>query len=129
MKIQMVRMAMLGSLLVVPLAAQAQGNPYALRIDRSLYALQGSSGATASASAAAGATRPAPQPTRAAAAIARSPAGESPVGSQEQALERRIAELAQERDAWKLRADSLEAELRLSRGAVPPIVYPPPARR
>jgi hypothetical protein len=119
--------AMFGALLVFPAALQAQGNPYVLQVDRALYALRVPATGAARPSAAGGASVDARAPLPQAAAP-RAPESDPRVRQREQHYENQLRDLARERDAWKLRADSLEAELRFSRGMVPPTVYPPPAR-
>jgi hypothetical protein len=120
--------ATLGVLLLFPLAAQAQSNPYVLQVDRAPYALRVPSAGVARPSAAGGASVDARAPLQQQATAARAPESDPIVRQREQHYEHQLRELVRERDAWKLRADSLEAELRLSRGHVPPTIYPLPAR-
>ena len=96
--------------------AQAADNPYVLKLDKARYALRVP---TPGANAAAGATRedvrPAPQIISA------------PIASgdyqrwrmREQDYELRISDLRREKESWRLRAETLESELRFYLSTTP----------
>jgi len=100
---------------LLPLAAaQAADNPYVLKLDRARYAL---ATPAAGVSAAAGATREDARPTPAVTPIA---TGDyQRLRAREQDYELRMTDLRRERDAWRLRAETLESELRFYLSTTP----------
>jgi hypothetical protein len=91
-------------------------NPYVLRLDRTPYVLRASA---LGASAAAGATRDdrRPAPHMASAPITSGDYQRWRI--REQDYELRIADLRREKEAWKLRAETLESELRFYLSTTP----------
>ena len=99
-------------------AAHAADSPYVLNLDRTPYVLKI---ATAGASAAAGATR---GDVRAVPAVAPSVAPAASWDYQrwrmrEQDYELRVSDLRREKEAWRLRAEMLESELRFYLSTTP----------
>ena len=96
-------------------AAQAADSPYVLKVDRAQYAL--TIPAAGAASAAAGATR---EDFRAISSAAPIPGGGYQAWRiKEQDYELRLADLRREKEAWRLRADTLESELRFYLSTTP----------
>ena len=95
-------------------AAQAADSPYVLKLDRARYALNIPA---AEAGAAAGATFEEVRPTPSAAPIA---SGDYPRWRlREQEYELRVSDLRREKEAWRLRAQMLESELRFYLSTTP----------
>jgi hypothetical protein len=91
-------------------------NPYVLKLDKTPYVLRAS---ILGASAAAGATR---EDLRPAPHIVRAPIMSADYQRwriREQDYELRIADLRRERDAWRLRAETIESELRFYLSTTP----------
>jgi hypothetical protein len=100
----------------VPLeTAQAADSPYVLKLDKARYALKVP---TTGVSAAAGATR---EDFRA------TPSASAPIGSgeaqrwrlREHDYELRLADLRREKETWRLRAETLESDLRFYLSTTP----------
>ena len=87
--------------------AQAADSPYVLKLDKARYALKVP---MAGASAAAGATREDFRPNPSVVPMATGDAQRWRM--REQDYELRLADLRREKEAWRLRAETLESELR-----------------
>ncbi len=117
------KIALAAALIAAASPARAQdGNPYVLRVDRQPYVLN-LPRAAGNIPAASGASSPAPL------AREKQTRAEESFFGREREYELRIAQLVRERDAWKQRADGLEAELRAARGSLPAFVHPAPTAR
>jgi hypothetical protein len=118
-------------------------SPYTLNIDRAPYILTVPGGsadaAGAGASAPAAAERQGPPSRQSAAqfenrtfelerAAAARGASEASLAARNREQDQLISQLVRERDAWKLRADALESQLRASRGSMPGFIPPAPSR-
>jgi len=108
---------------------QPAANPYVLDIDRTPYTLALPAAAVAAPSGAgAGATAmPGPQAPSNAALHQRAREIEEMRRAQYE-QERRMAELARERDAWKTHAERLEAQIQSATAGRPLLVPPAPMR-
>ena len=108
--------------LATSLACAQERSPYVLSLDRTPY-MRAAPLAAPPATAAAGASAPVEREHRVQLDADR--AYRARIGE----LEQRLSQLGQERDAWKRRADELEAELRAARIPLPPRVAPVPTPR
>ena len=98
--------------------AAAADSPYVLKLDKARYALKVPATGT---SAAAGATREDFRPTPSVApSVAPTSGGEAQRWRmREQDYELRLADLRREKEAWRLRAETLESELRFYLSTTP----------
>lgn len=110
------RIALAAFLALLPYGtAHTAENPYVLKLDKARYALKVPA---TGVSAAAGATREDFRPTPSAAApIAGGDAQRWRM--REQDYELRLADLRREKEAWRLRAETLESELRFYLSTTP----------
>lgn len=109
------RIALAVLIALVPLeTAQAADSPYVLKLDKARYALKVP---TAGASAAAGATREDFRPNPSVIPMASGEAQRWRM--REQDYEQRLADLRREKETWRLRAETLESELRFYLSTTP----------
>jgi hypothetical protein len=138
------RVAVAAMLFGASSAWSQERSPYTLNVDRAPYrlALPGDSAnaAGAGASAPPAAERQTPASTQPAGqyenrifelerAVAAKGVSEAALAARNREQDQLVSQLVRERDAWKLRADALESELRASRGSMPGFIPPAPPSR